>query len=99
MRRKPNLLQPPSRHDLAQNLRLLAEDWRLSGALARYFIVSHILSIVLMALCAVGSMLAIVADDGRAYLGLLVASAICFVNTIGSWAVLKRRFFVRYDLL
>lgn len=99
MRRKPNLLQPPSRQDLAQNLRLLAEDWRLSGALARYFMVSQLLSMLLMTLCAAGSMFAIVADDWRAYLGLLVASATCFVHTVGSWAVLKRRFFVRYELL
>jgi len=94
-----NILQPPSRASLVQNLRLLREDWHLSGWMARYFMASQMLSLWLMALCAAGSILAIVAEDLGAYLGLLAASAICFVHTVGTWAVLKRRFFVRYQLL
>lgn len=94
-----NILQPPSRASLVQNLRLLAEDWRLSGGMGRYFMASQMLSMALMALCAAGSILAIVAEDLPAYLGLLAASAICFVHTVGTWTVLKRRFFVRYQLL
>jgi hypothetical protein len=94
-----NILQPPSRANLVQNLRLLAEDWRLSGGMARYFMASQLLSMALMALCAAGSILAVVAEDFAAYLGLLAASAVCFVHTVGTWAVLKRRFFVRYQLL
>ena len=94
-----NILQPPSRASLVQNLRLLLEDWRLSGWMGRYFMASQMLSLALMALCAAGSILAIVAEDLTAYLGLLAASAICLVHTAGTWAVLKRRFFVRYQLL
>jgi hypothetical protein len=94
-----NILQPPSRASLAQNLRLLADDWRLGSGIARYFMVSQMLSLALMALCAAGSILAIIAEDLSAYLGLLAASAICFVHTVGTWTVLRRRFFVRYQLL
>jgi len=92
-------LAPPSSASLRQNLRLLADDWRLGGPMARYFMASQMASLALMALCAAGSILAIVAEDLRAYLGLLAASAICLVHTVGTWAVLKRRFFVRYQLL
>jgi hypothetical protein len=94
-----NILLPPSRQSLAQNYRLLADDWRLSGTLARYFMASQMVSMVLMAVCAAASMLSLVADDLRSYLGLLGAAAICFVHTVGTWRVLKRRFFVRYQLL
>lgn len=94
-----NILLPPSRATIAQNLRLLVDDWRLSSATARYFMVSQMMSMGLMALCAAGSILAIVAEDTSAYLGLLAASGLCFVHTVGTWGVLKRRFFVRYQLL
>lgn len=94
-----NILLPPSRTAIVQNLRLLADDWRLGNATARYFMASQLLSMWLMALCAAGSVLAIVAEDMAAYLGLLAASGLCFVHTVGTWGVLKRRFFVRYQLL
>jgi hypothetical protein len=94
-----NILLPPTRASLASNLRLLRDDWRLSGWTARYFMASQMLSLGLMALCAAGSIVAIVAEDLGAYLGLLAASAICFVHTVTTWSVLKRRFFVRYQLL
>ena len=94
-----NILLPPSRTHLIQNLRLLADDWRLGGGMARYFMASQMLSMALVALCAAGSVLAIVAEDLPAYLGLLAASGLCLVHTIGTWTVLKRRFFVRYQLL
>jgi len=94
-----NILQPPTRANVIQNLRLLADDWRLGGSLARYFMASQLLSMVLMAVCAAGSILAIVAEDFVAYLGLLAVSGICFVHTVGTWGVLRRRFFVRYQLL
>lgn len=94
-----NILQPPTRTHVIQNLRLLVDDWRLGGKLARYFMASQLLSMVLMAVCAAGSILAIVAEDFVAYLGLLAVSGICFVHTVGTWGVLRRRFFVRYQLL
>ena len=94
-----NILLPPSRTTIVQNLRLLVDDWRLGSATARYFMASQMLSLGLMALCAAGSILAIVAEDTGAYLGLLAASALCLVHTLGTWGVLKRRFFVRYQLL
>jgi hypothetical protein len=94
-----NILQPPSRASVIQNLRLLADDWRLGSPMARYFMVSQMVSMALMAVCAAGSILAIVAENLPAYLGLLAVSGICFVHTVGSWNVLKRRFFVRYQLL
>lgn len=94
-----NILLPPTRASVVQNLKLLADDWRLSSGMARYFMVSQVVSMALMAGCAAGSILAIVAEDFVAYLGLLAASGLCFVHTVGTWTVLKRRFFVRYQLL
>ena len=90
---------PPARKDLLRNLRLLADDWRACGAQGRYFIASQVLSLLLMAPCALGAMAAIVADDATAYVGLIVACAICLAHTVGTWVVLKRRFRVRYELM
>jgi hypothetical protein len=90
---------PPSRESVLNNLRLLAHDWRASGAQGRYFIASQVLSTLLIAVCAMGSLAAIVAGDWKAYLGLVMAGAICFAHTVGTWTVLKRRFLVRYELL
>jgi hypothetical protein len=92
-------LMPPSPGTLVRNARLLADDWRASGALARYFMASQVLSMVLMTLCACASAAAIVVDDLDAYLRLLAASALCLAHTMGTWQVLRRRFFVRYELL
>jgi len=90
---------PPSRARVVDNLRLLAEDWRAFDAQGRYFIASQLLSLLLTALCALGAVAAIVTENAAAWGGLIVASAFCLAHSLGTWAVLKRRFLVRYQLL
>ena len=89
-------LLPPSPRSLAQNARLLAEDWRARDGLARFYIASQMLSTVLMAVCALGASLAVVVGDWALYLGLLAASSLCLVHTLGTWRLLRRRYLVRY---
>jgi hypothetical protein len=94
-----NFPLPPQRHRLIYNARQFVADWQMAGALARFFMLSQVLSCVLMAVCAAGAAVAAVAGQVGPYLGLLAASAICFAQTLGAWNVLKRRFLVRYELL
>ena len=93
----PSLL-PPSWNALLRNSRLLAEDWRGRGALARWYMASQLLSTLLTAVCAIGASLAVVVEDWGLYLGLLGASALGLVHTLGTGRLLRRRYLVRYSL-
>lgn len=91
-------LLPPSRDGLLRNVRLLGSEWRSAAWLPRYFMASQLVSGVLLGACSLGSMAAGLAGQVGLYLGLLAAAAICFVHTLATWGVLKRRFHVRYDM-
>ncbi len=93
-----NVPQPPSTRDLLRNARLLAEDWRASGALRRYFIASQLASGALMGLCALASIVAACLGHLPTYLGLLAASGICLAHTLRTSRVLRDRFGVRYEV-
>jgi hypothetical protein len=93
----PSLL-PPAWKDLVHNARLLAEDWRGRGGLARWYMFSQLLSTALTALCAIGASLALALEDWGLYLGLLLASALSLAHTLGTWRLLRRRYLVRYQL-
>jgi hypothetical protein len=93
-----NFLLPPSRESLLRNARLLAADWATGNALRRYFIVSQLLSGVLLGACSLASIVAGLAGLPAVYLGLLAAAAICLVHTVGTWSVLKRTHGVRYEV-
>ena len=66
--------------------------------MARYLMVSQLLSTALTALCAIGGSLAIVAGEWGLYLALLGASGMCLVHTLGTWHLLRRRYLVRYSV-
>jgi hypothetical protein len=66
--------------------------------LQRYFIASQLLSGLLLGACSIASIAAGLAQLPAANLGLLAVAGLCFVHTIVSWNVLKRRFQVRYEV-
>jgi hypothetical protein len=89
---------PPTRAAVQRNFRLLVEDWRAAPAVARYFIASQFASGILLGACSSGSVAAAFAGlpgPGRLLLG---AAALCFVHSVSTWALLKRRFGVRYEV-
>ena len=92
------MLLPPTRDYVARNARLLAADWAAGNALTRYFIASQLLSGLLVGVCSLASIVAGIAELPGLYLGLLGVAAICFVHTVGTWNVLKRRCGVKYEV-
>lgn len=91
-------LLPPSWRSLRGNARLLAAEWKAAGAAARYFMASQLLSGLLLGLCSVAAMAAGIAGLTGTYVGLLAAAALCGVHTFATWAVLKTRYRVRYEV-
>lgn len=91
-------LLPPSLAEMRQNLSLIAADWRAGSGLARYFMASQLVSGFLLLACSLVSMGAGMAGDPRTSLLALVAASVCFVQSLGAFSVLKRRFQVRYEV-
>lgn len=91
-------LLPPSFADMRQNFRLIIADWRAASGLARYFMVSQLVSGALLLLCSLASMGAGALGDPRSSLLALAAASVCFVQSLGAFSVLKRRFQVRYEV-
>ena len=90
---------PPSLTSIVRNASVLAADWRAAGAVARLYMASQVLSLVMMVACTAGAVFAAITGQLWPYLGLLAAAAICFFQTLGAWTVLKQRYGVRYELL
>lgn len=93
-----NIFLPPTRDAVKRNARLLAEDWKAASAMKRYFIASQLASGALLGACSAASVVAVVAQRPGLNAGLLAAAALCFVHTLATWNVLKRRFQVRYEV-
>ena len=93
-----NAFLPPGWDEVRRNARLLVEDWQAGSPLRRYFIASQLLSGVLLAACSLASIVAGLAGLPSVNFGLLTVAGLCFVHTVVSWNVLKRRFQVRYDV-
>lgn len=91
-------LLPPSLAEMRQNLKLIAADWRAGNRVARYYMASQLVSGALLLTCSVASMGAGLAGDPRTSLLALVAASVCFVQSLGTFSVLKRRFQVRYEV-
>jgi len=89
---------PPTREYLKRNARLLAADWQAGSTLRRYFIASQLLSGFLLGACSLASIAATLAGLPSVNFGLLGVATLCFVHTVVSWNVLKRRFQVRYEV-
>jgi hypothetical protein len=93
-----NPFLPPTRDYVKRNMRLLAEDWAGGTFARRYFIASQLASGLLLGTCSLASIAAGIAGWPEGNLGLLGVAALCFVQTIATWNVLKRRFQVRYEV-
>ena len=80
------------------NLRLLSLDWNGAAAVQRYFMLSQLVSGVLLGVASLASVAANLAGHQALGLQLLAAASLCFVHTLFSWNVLRRRFKVRYEV-
>jgi hypothetical protein len=78
------------------NFRLLRLDWTAATALQRYFMASQLGSGFLLGLVSLLSVAAMLAGVRETGLGLLAAATLCLVHTLASWAVLRKRYKVRY---
>lgn len=83
---------------MRNNLKLILADWRGGNALARYFMASQLASGFLLLACSLASMAAGIAGNTLTSLLLLGAGFACFVQSLGTFSVLKRRFQVRYEV-
>lgn len=93
-----SFLLPPSGQSLRSNARLFVAEWKAAGAAVRYFMASQLLSGLLLGLCSLGAVAAGLAGLTATYLGLLAVAALCALHTFTTWAVLKSRFRVRYEV-
>lgn len=91
-------LLPPSLAEMRQNLHLILADWKAGTALVRYFMASQFVSGLLLLACSLGSMAVGIAGDTRSSLLLLAAGGACFVQSLGTFLVLKRRYQIRYEV-
>jgi len=92
-------LHPPSRDELRRNLRLLADDWTRAGAAMRYYVVAHVVAVVLMLLCSGASVTALLFGERAIQLGFLAAAAAAALQAALCWRVLVRRFRIRYQII
>lgn len=90
---------PPSRSELRQNLKLLADDWRRAGAAMRYYVIAHAGALVLMLLCSGASITALLVGERLIQLGFLAAAAASALQALLCWRVLQRRFKIRYQFI
>lgn len=83
---------------MRENLRLLRHDWSGASALQRYFMASQMGSGLMLGFVSLLSFAAMMSGERDVGLGLLAAAALCFVHTLASWGVLRRRYKVRYEV-
>jgi hypothetical protein len=91
-----NFLMPPSREEVKQNLRLLAQDWQRGPGLMRYFVVSQLAATLFSVGCSVATFVVLSMGQGTTALGLAAVSGACLFHAFATWTVLKRRYQVRF---